>query len=116
MTDLIRNSGAFGPPILLCSLALCVYGAYVLFASRSRGSYWRLLVLSAIPLGLGVAGSALGHERAELVTRGASPRDVAAWRERANAPMVLGGGAFLAFGLVAGFGIVFQREGGESLL
>ena len=114
--ELIENSGAVGLLILLAALGLGLFSAYALLVSEKRASYWLLLVLSLLPLVLGLVGTVMGMQLAhEVAARdpGVTPGLLAEGTRQASSALVLGGATCLAFAMIAALGLVTRKQTSE---
>ena len=118
MLEMIENSGAIGLLIVLAALGLGLFSAYALLVSEERASFWLLLVLSLVPLALGVVGTVMGMQLAHQVAASepaASSELLAEGTRQATSALMLGGATCLAFALIASLGLVSRRPVGEPV-
>jgi hypothetical protein len=106
--DFLASCGVIGFAILGLGLLLFLVGAVLVTTAGSRAALVVFVVVSLVPLLLGVGGTALGYARVRAVAaQGAPPEAVAYGKEIARRTTYLGGGAtavLFALGLI-GFAV-----------
>jgi len=116
--EMIQNSGAIGLLILLAALGLGLFSAYALLVSEKRGSYWLLLVLSLLPLSLGMVGTVMGAQLAHEVAANdpaATPELLVEGERQATSPLILGGATCLAFVMISALGLLTRKQTGDPV-
>ena len=114
MLDMLRDAGPMGWLILLVSAALVAYALFTALGSGGRGSFRMMLLLSMVPLLLGVAGMLMGKHRMDQVLHStpgsASPLEVERGERIAELPLWLGGLATVAIVGIAGAGLLLGGD------
>ncbi len=67
VVDILRVAGVAGLLAMLCGFMLFVVGVLLLCFARSRTTFAIYLLLSLIPLGLGLAGTLAGYSQVAKV-------------------------------------------------
>ncbi|MFT4540590.1 MAG: hypothetical protein ACI841_000412 [Planctomycetota bacterium] len=120
MVELFQNAGAMGIAILICAASLGALTTHAYLSAKDRSIFVLLFMLSTIPVGLGFAGYKIGMHNLEVVvglTPGqASPLEIQRGVEIARAPLTMGAGTSIAFGVLALCRLLLKRDDREGLI